>query len=122
MHKRGRPIQPETLPAPRGFEILPPSQIPASGKILIKSHHNDFLASNSQLSVPSKQRSTSPSPTRNDEIPPQQKAEMLRAKALEYKKAALTAKKKGDLAAASKYLQAAKVFLLIILRTNQIHI
>jgi coiled-coil and C2 domain-containing protein 1 len=103
LHKKGRPIQPETLPAPRGFDALPALQVPASG--------------NSQLSAPSKQRSASPSPARIVEISPQEKAEMLRAKALEYKKAALAAKKKGDLAAASKYLQAAKV-LISTFKTN----
>lgn len=66
-----------------------------------------FLAPpNDRLSAPEAvpqkpTRLADPSPVRLQQTP-QEQAEVLRAKALEYKKGVLLAKKKGDLPAASK--------------------
>ncbi|KAI6216333.1 C2 domain protein [Aphelenchoides besseyi] len=98
LHRKGRPIKPETLPVPLGFSVLKATEATAAP---------------ASLPVPTQpkaaMRSKTPSPAPSTKLTPQEQTEILKSKILEYKKAALLAKKKGDLPAAAKYLQAAKV-------------
>ncbi|KAI6234338.1 C2 domain-containing protein [Aphelenchoides fujianensis] len=108
IHRKGRPLQePEKLPVPLGFAPLKPTAgaAPAGGGAASP-------AAPATLPVPTAQpaaaRSKTPSPAPSEPTP-QEQSEIMAGKVLEYKKAAVLAKKKGDLPAAAKYLQAAKL-------------
>ncbi|KAI6208869.1 C2 domain protein [Aphelenchoides besseyi] len=98
LHRKGRPIKPETLPVPLGFSVLKATEANATAA---------SLPVPTQPKAPMRSKTPSPAPSTN--LTTQEQTEILKSKILEYKKAALLAKKKDDLPAAAKYLQAAKV-------------
>lgn len=111
--KRGGPVQPDKLPVPSGFSPLP-ATIPAS----LKPSPNPSVRPSPNPSAkpsptPSADPSRQPSPVPPEPIPPPQpektEKELLEEKLQKFKKAALLAKKKGDLTAAANYMRASRV-------------
>ncbi|KAI6171577.1 C2 domain-containing protein [Aphelenchoides bicaudatus] len=113
VHKRGGKIQPDQLPVPLGFDKLPPvaGSVAAVPQPTGMNEVDMFLekltlAGPSRLSAPTlpQQRSKTPSPARS-EPSPQMQAEMLQAKAVEYKKGGIDSQKERRLASSGKKIE-----------------
>ncbi|KAK6643153.1 hypothetical protein RUM43_004656 [Polyplax serrata] len=120
LHSKGKPVPLEELPSPPGFPPLvpvksePPSPIPSRSNSFIRDAHEGGEAPSIDVSAPtdnepSVSNATSP-PAKTRATKSEKQTAILRERQKEYRNAALTAKRDGDIDKAKEYLKICKGF------------